>query len=89
MACILSTIHLDRQTLRSRPLDQPLCMAGADVQVAHRPPDSVNRPNVYRRAPSVTAVSARGDEMNSPDLDRDGPRLDRSVFENGAHRPED
>jgi hypothetical protein len=88
MACILSTIYLDRQTFRSRPLDQPTAMNSANVQVAHRPPDSVNRPNVCRRTPSVTAVSAGCDEMNFPDLDRDGPRLDRSVFEDGAHQPE-
>jgi hypothetical protein len=63
-------------------------MAGADVQIAHRPSDSVNRPNVCRRAPSVTAVSARRVEMSFPDLDRDRARLDRSVFEDGAHQPE-
>jgi hypothetical protein len=81
-------MYLDYQTPRSRTLDQPPGMNGANVQVAHRRPDSVNRPNVCRRAPSVTAVSARGDEMNSPDLDRDGPRLDRSVCKDGAHQPE-
>jgi hypothetical protein len=48
MACILSSIHLSRRTFRSRPLDQPPGMNGANVQVAHRPPDSVNRPNVCR-----------------------------------------
>ncbi len=26
--------------------------------------------------------------MNFPDLDRDRARLDRSVFEDGAHQPE-
>jgi hypothetical protein len=85
MACILSTIYLDRQTFRSRPLDQPPGMNGANVQIAHRPPDSVNRPNVCRRAASITAVSARCDEVNFPDLDRDGSGLDRSVCEDGAH----
>jgi hypothetical protein len=63
-------------------------MAGADVQIAHRPPDSVNRPNVCRRAPSIPAVSARRDKIDFPDLDRDRLRLDRSVCEDGAHRPE-
>jgi hypothetical protein len=67
MACILSTMYLDCQTLRSRPLDQPLRMNGANVQVAHRPPDSVNRPNVRRRAPSVTAVSAGNIEVDRRD----------------------
>ena len=85
MAMILSTMHLDRQTFCSRPLDQPPGMNGANVQVAHRPPDSVNRPNVCRCAPSVMAVSAGSVEMNFRDLDRDGSRLDRSVCEDGAH----
>ena len=88
MACILSSIHLSRQTFRSRPLDQPPGMNGANVQVAHRPPDSVNRPNVCRRSPSVTAVWAWRDKIDLPDLDRDGPRLDWSVCEDGAHESE-
>jgi hypothetical protein len=82
---ILSIVHLDRQTFRSRPLDQPPGMNGANVHVAHRPPDSVNRPNVCRRAPSVTAEAAGCDKMNVRDLDRDRLRLDRSVCEDGAH----
>jgi len=57
-------MHLDRQTFRSRPLDQPPGMNGANVHVAHRPPDSVNRPNVCRRAPSVTTVSAGSVEVD-------------------------
>ena len=60
MACILSSIHLSRRTFRSRPLDQPPGMNGANVQVAHRPPDSVNRPNVCRKSEnSPPATAAR------------------------------
>jgi hypothetical protein len=42
-------------------------MNGANVHVAHRPPDSVNRPNVCRRAPSVTAISAGSVEVDRRD----------------------
>ena len=72
---ILSIAHLDRQTLRPRPLDQPPGMNGTNVQVAHRPPDSVNRPNVCRRAPSVTA-DGRGASRNVAELNAMAPRLD-------------
>jgi hypothetical protein len=34
--------------------------------------------------PYVTAVSARRDKIDFPDLDRDRLRLDRSVCEDGA-----
>ncbi len=64
---ILSVVRLDRQTFRSRPLDQPPGRNGANVYVVHQPPDSVNRPNVCRRAPSVTAVSAGSVEVDRRD----------------------
>ena len=44
-------MHFDRQTFRPRPLDQSPGMNSANVQVAHRPPNSVNRANVSTLRP--------------------------------------
>jgi len=51
-ARILSSAHAhrNRQTLRSRPVDKPLRMAGTHVQIAHRPPDLANWPVAGRSA---------------------------------------
>ena len=51
IACILSTTHLDRQTFRSRPLDEPLRVVCANV--TYRSADGVNRADSVVACPEL------------------------------------
>lgn len=81
---ILSVAHLDRQSLGARPLDQLLRVPAANVSVARRPTNRIDRPDVGRSAPPIPAVLAGRVEVNRRELHRDDGWLYRGVVEDGA-----
>ena len=57
----------------------------ADIEVRHRTPEVIERPDICGRASSIPAVFAERVEVDLPDLDGHDRRLNRSVREDGAN----